>query len=117
MKYAFMIFLVLCVCVCITVIISVTMHWSKKYPKYPNYPPPGYKIVCEKEKGWYAPQMPNSKYIIEKDYKGKPFKSYQAAIDRAWYQYNLIPIPDSLKEKYNWVECEPFLLIYKNTVY
>ncbi len=101
-----LIFFDLCVCFCI--IVMIWLHFSSSsmgisFTKHPNYPPPGYKIVCDKERGWYAPQMLNTMYIIERDYLGEPFKSYQTAVDRAWDQYNFVSPP---KEKCNWGECE-----------
>jgi len=70
--------------------------------QYPNEPPPNYKIVCDHEKGYFAPQMPGGHIIVE-DYNGRPFKTRQEAVNQAWKLYEFRPLPE---KKYNWQTCD-----------
>ena len=71
-----------------------------KEPEHKD-PPPGWSIVCTID-GYYGVKDPSG-YILNHYYgrDGKPPKTRQGAIDRAWGQYEFRNPP-----KYDWKECE-----------
>ncbi len=96
--------IVLIASLCIFVVLFLLSADEKKQEISKNLdPPPGYEIVCDLEQGYYAPKMPNGGYIIAENYGGKPMKTRQEAIDRAWAQYRFKPKPTEL---YHWQDCK-----------
>ena len=53
-------------------------------------PPPGWTIVCDIQRGYYAPQRIETGFVIQHGYDDKPMKSKQDAIDRAWGYYEFL---------------------------
>jgi len=65
--------------------------------KYPNVPPPGYKILCDKDNN-YIVEMPGKTRLYKWSYRNEPYRSHKQALKRAWEQYNYKPCPpDTVK--------------------
>jgi len=69
---------------------------------YPEYPPPGYKILCNAT-GEYIAEMPYGTKLYQYEGRYKPYKNYQGAVDRAWAQYEFENPP---ADTVIWKECE-----------
>lgn len=74
-------------------------------PKYPETPPPGYKIVCDGH-GYYGAMMPGGVHVIEKGYNGEPFDNYGDAVARAWGQYAWRQLKNLDRPITDWQECK-----------
>ena len=72
---------------------------------YPKKSPPGWTVVCDLTRGYYAPKHIKSGHIIIDNFEGNPFKTHRAAIIRAWLQYNYIPRPEEPGPVFDWEEC------------
>lgn len=60
-------------------------------------PPPGFRIVCDKSKGLYAPAFGD--VVLD----GVKHRNRQSAIDHAWWKYRKLQKPGI---EANWQECD-----------